>query len=272
MKPSNKRILLACVIAFIAGLIITEGHLQATSVIVFVAWMLFWGEKMNGSKQTKKKYAFLSHESDFTNSLILLIAKVIREDKKETDSELRYVEKALLGHFSRKRVEKLMKQIKIQLYKDEIQIVRICQLIRTGFNSASKVQLMHLLVGIAAADGLLTNKEDHLLKQIAVEIRLPKITYQQILSMFRFRYEGQEQHHKKKTYTSLHRLKSAYAVLGLHTDASEREIKKAYRKLAVLHHPDKVAHQGKEIQEAANDKFQIISEAYELIKKKKGFA
>lgn len=272
LKPSNKKILLACIVAFIIGLFITKGHLPGTFTIVLVAWLLFWGDKMNNSKKTKKKYSFLSWESDFTNYLIQLIAAVIREDKKETDSELRYIETALLQHFTMKRTQKLMKQIRLNLDKKEIPIVHICKLIRANFNVSSKLQLMHLLIGIAAADGLLTKKEEQLLKNIAAEIRLPYATFKQILSMFRFRYEGQQQKKKKKTYTSLHRLKNAYSVLGLTADATEKEIKKAYRKLAVIHHPDKVAHLGPEIQAAANDKFLVISEAYELIKKKKGFA
>lgn len=51
-----------------------------------------------------------------------------------------------------------------------------------------------------------------------------------------------------------------YEILGINKNASEEEIKRAYRKLAVQHHPDK--HQG---DKGAEEKFKEISEAYEVL-------
>ena len=65
-------------------------------------------------------------------------------------------------------------------------------------------------------------------------------------------------------------LKNHYLhILGLTANASDKEIKKAYRKLAKLHHPDKVAHLGGMHQNTAKEKFQIIVDAYDLIKEKR---
>jgi len=47
-----------------------------------------------------------------------------------------------------------------------------------------------------------------------------------------------------------------YNVLGVHENATQEEIKKAYRKLAVEHHPDKGG---------SEDKFKMISEAYDTL-------
>ena len=63
---------------------------------------------------------------------------------------------------------------------------------------------------------------------------------------------------------------TAYKILGIQETATEEEIKKAYRKLAVKYHPDKVQHLGKEFQSGAKEKFQRIQEAYETIKKERG--
>jgi len=59
-----------------------------------------------------------------------------------------------------------------------------------------------------------------------------------------------------------------YAVLNVPKDASQEEIKKAYRELANKYHPDKVHHLGDEFRELAEKHFKEIEEAYrELIPK-----
>src|SRR6476646_1955352 len=50
-----------------------------------------------------------------------------------------------------------------------------------------------------------------------------------------------------------------YTVLGINRDASEDEIKKAYRKLAMKHHPDRNS------EKDAEDRFKEAKEAYEIL-------
>ncbi len=59
--------------------------------------------------------------------------------------------------------------------------------------------------------------------------------------------------------------KDYYKVLGVSSDASESEIKKAYRKLTRQYHPDKAAQQGVSTEEAAR-KMGALNEAYEVLK------
>lgn len=63
---------------------------------------------------------------------------------------------------------------------------------------------------------------------------------------------------------------SDYKVLAIEPTATEEEIKKAYRQMAIRYHPDKVAQMGEEYQKGANEKFQQIQQAYENIKKQRG--
>ncbi|MFA5992065.1 MAG: DnaJ domain-containing protein, partial [Candidatus Doudnabacteria bacterium] len=49
-----------------------------------------------------------------------------------------------------------------------------------------------------------------------------------------------------------------YEVLGLERSASDEDIKKAFRKMAMKHHPDRNHEEG------AADKFKEVNEAYEV--------
>lgn len=59
-----------------------------------------------------------------------------------------------------------------------------------------------------------------------------------------------------------------YAVLGLEKGADFNQIKKAYRKLSMQYHPDKVGHLGEEFQRVAEEKMKEINQAYDYFKKK----
>ena len=62
--------------------------------------------------------------------------------------------------------------------------------------------------------------------------------------------------------------KDPYVVLGVSRGSSSEEIRAAYRELAGLYHPDKVAHLGEEFQQLAEKRFKAIQEAYQTIQGK----
>ena len=62
----------------------------------------------------------------------------------------------------------------------------------------------------------------------------------------------------------------AYTAVEIQSDATDEEVKKAYRRMAMKYHPDKVANAGEEIRKQATEKFRGINEAYEHIKKQRG--
>jgi len=55
-----------------------------------------------------------------------------------------------------------------------------------------------------------------------------------------------------------------YEVLGISTDATPEEIKRAYKRQSLQMHPDKLAQRGQQITEADQAKFQRMKEAYEV--------
>ncbi len=56
--------------------------------------------------------------------------------------------------------------------------------------------------------------------------------------------------------------KDPYTVLNIPRNASQEEIKKAYKQLANKYHPDKVLHLGDEFKKLAEERFKEIQEAY----------
>lgn len=100
--------------------------------------------------------------------------------------------------------------------------------------------------------------------------------WQQFEQMFRQAQQGQQGHQGwqgsyqyRPDYSALN---SAYAMLEVSPSVSDDELKAAYRKMAIKHHPDKVASLGPEAQKAAEEKFSKIQAAYETIKKHRGMA
>lgn len=59
--------------------------------------------------------------------------------------------------------------------------------------------------------------------------------------------------------------KDLYKSLGVMRDATEDDIKKAYKKLALKYHPDRNSNKSEAEKELANTKFKEIGEAYEIL-------
>lgn len=59
--------------------------------------------------------------------------------------------------------------------------------------------------------------------------------------------------------------KDYYDLLGVEKTASEAEIKKAYRKLAMKYHPDRFSNASESEKKEAEDKFKEINEAYQVL-------
>ena len=124
--------------------------------------------------------------------------------------------------------------------------------VKTFLIRNSKVQLLYFLFGIAKADGTVSTAEIGLLENISNRLGIDHVTFMSVKSMY---YDD---------------IESAYQVLGIDSSASNEEIKKAYRKIAMENHPDKVGHLGEDIRKAAEEKFSRINVAYEKIKKQRG--
>ncbi|HOK37433.1 MAG TPA: TerB family tellurite resistance protein [Bacteroidales bacterium] len=189
---------------------------------------------------------------DFILSLLVLSAAVMKADNVVRKSELNFVKKFLLQNFNEEETLEALRILK-EILDREINLDEVCTQIRMKMTKPLKLQIIHYLFGIAYADGELHNNEIETIKNICFKIGLSGYDFETIYSMFKPKLN----------------IDDYYSVLGLNQSASNEEIKKAYRSLALKHHPDKVAHLGEDIQKAAQEKFKKINEAYEYIKKER---
>ena len=65
-------------------------------------------------------------------------------------------------------------------------------------------------------------------------------------------------------------VEDAYSVLGISPSATDEEVKKAYRVMAMKHHPDRVSALGEDVRKAAEERFKSIADAYDRIRKERG--
>lgn len=190
--------------------------------------------------------------TDFTTMLVALSAAVMRADGKILKVELEYIKTFFSQQFGPQFTTAHLQTLKHFLDGGQIPLEQICQDIRLRTQVEVRIQLIHYLFGLAKADGHVAEVELKVIKQIADLLQVPAADYSSVMNMF---------------YRDVN---SDYKVLGIEANATEEEIKKAYRQMAVRYHPDKVAQMGEEYQKGAKEKFQKIQEAYENIKKSRG--
>ena len=142
----------------------------------------------------------------------------------------------------------------MQQYRSVIQ--DSCHQIRSNMMYEQRLQLLNFLVMIAQADGVVSQAEIQALKEVAIHMGLSAEDVDQMLNL--------------ASGSSSDSLADAYRILGISPEASNDEVKAAYRKMALKHHPDKVAALGEDVRRAAEKKFQEINDAKERIFKARG--
>ena len=188
--------------------------------------------------------------NSFLMSLLVLSASVIKADGKTTSQELATVRSFFGRNFGPQAADEAEDIIKELLQKD-FNLYEVCGQIRSCMDYSQRLQLFHYLVSLGACDGLLQSEID-VLEVIASYIGLSKSESDSILAQFRPSND------------------SNYRILEITSDATNEEVKKAYRKMAVKYHPDKVATLGEDVQKAAEEKFKAVSQAYEAICRERG--
>ena len=175
----------------------------------------------------------------------------MKADNKIVKSELDYVRSFFIRQFGEEEGSRLMLMLR-EILKQDIQVQEVSSQVGQYMDYSSKLTLLHYLFGIAAADGEYHPDEVSVIETISGYMGISNQDFTSVRAMF-----------VKDTNW-------AYTVLEITPDASNEEVKKAFREMAKKHHPDMVAQLGDDIKRAATEKFQKISAAYEEIRKQRG--
>jgi DnaJ like chaperone protein len=189
---------------------------------------------------------------DMAMSLVVLVAAIMKADGRVTQRELDHVRKFFVAQFGVMQAKEILLVLRDVLKKD-IPVHEVCLQIRQNMPHPVRLQLMHYLIGLAHADGAVDRREFDLLKRMAHDMGISDKDLGSLSAMFRMADPG-----------------AAYEVLEIPATATDDEVKKAYRRMAMKYHPDKVAGVGEEVQKAAAEKFRKVQQAYETIQKERG--
>lgn len=202
------------------------------------------------AQQANQGQANQGQRNSFLMSLLVLSAAVIKADGKTTSQELATLRSFFARNFGPQAGNEAEEIVK-QLISKDFNLYEVCVQVRSNMDYSQRLQLYHYLVSLGACDGL-HQREIDVLETIATYIGLAKSEVDSIFAQFRPSND------------------SNYKILEISPDATNDEVKKAYRKMAIKYHPDKVATLGEDVQKAAEEKFKAISLAYEAICKERG--
>lgn len=187
---------------------------------------------------------------DFGMSLLVLVAAVMKADGKVVKSELDYVKRFFVSQFGQESAKQALLMLK-DILRQEIPLRDVCLQIRGNMDYSSRLQLLHLLFNVSLADTTIHASELEIIEKISTFLGVASNDFRSIKNMF------------------IPETDSSYKILEIDPSSSNEEVKKAFRRMAMKYHPDKVSHLGDDFRKSADEKFKKVNEAYEKIKRER---
>ncbi|MFA8300134.1 MAG: DnaJ domain-containing protein [Hyphomicrobiales bacterium] len=190
-----------------------------------------------------------SRNIDF--NLMILAASVMKADGRVLRAELDYVKRFLLKNYGERKALYLVRSLK-EILKQEYDLRMISRTVGNQIDYTSRKNIINFLFGIATIDKICSASENRVLEFISTHMFLNSHDFHSIKN----NHGGSSD--------------SAYAKLEINPNSTDQEIKKAYHKMAIKYHPDKLMHLSDNEKAEAEKKFSEINSAYDLIKKERG--
>jgi DnaJ like chaperone protein len=186
-------------------------------------------------------------------------------------SELDFVRAYLLRILGAEKTQEALLVLR-EILDKEFNIAAVAQQFGRSSSIHEKLTMLQFLFGLAATDGTVAKEEMETIHFISRGMGISDRDFEAIKAMF-FGWQGHfggGHSSSSAGYRPSYPIENDYKVLEVDSSASDDDVKKAYRKQAMKHHPDKVNHLGDEIRKAAEERFSKLNESYERIKKVRG--
>ena len=202
----------------------------------------------------------------FFRSAFVVMGHVCKADGRVTNAEIRVAEQVM----DRMDLNATQRQEAVSYFRagrdGEADLDQTLTEFRRYCRGHAQLVRMFLEIQIQAAlaDGAFDDAERNILRRIALGLGLSEADYARLETMMGARTANQSGGESA--------LASAYDTLGVAADASDAEVKKAWRKLMSEHHPDKLVAKGlpEEMMRIAKERAQDIQAAYDTIKQSRG--
>lgn len=236
---------------------------------------LFSGNSEDNNEESGRQYSSRNNSQDFfTESMLKVLAAAMKADGRITRSELDVVKSVLIRQFGEDGARPALLRLR-DILKTDIDIRMAAMSIGSMVSYTDRLRLAEILCQIAEADGIITDSEVQTIVNISYYMGLSSIDTQRIAA--RLHVNGNERGGQNRygrygngAQGSASDLSKAYSTLGIKADATNAEVKDAYRNMVKKYHPDRYATQGAEAQAKAEQKFKEVQAAYEKIKAARG--
>lgn len=264
-----------CLIVFILLILITGG---APALIQFIGALffsgfagillliaLFWGF----SFWIKKRVA--DYEGSQTEShnrfvwlLVNILVNISKIDGVVTKEEINTIHRFFQLNLRYNQTQMAwVKDLVKEALTANTTLEELLEEFRTSFAYEPRLILLELIYQILFTKEQVPENELQIARNIANFLHISAYDQRTIEAKYTYRKQHQYASQQASSSSANH----YYAILGLASGASMDEIKKAYRKLSMQYHPDKVSHLGKEFQSVAEEKMKEINAAYDYFKK-----
>lgn len=200
-------------------------------------------------KLLKNNKSFINEKQKQFVGISLMFSEFLKKSKQNINYESKRIEQFLKEKINQSAFSDISLLLNELISKKSIKPEDF-SLFYKNINYSVRLQMFRFLVNSQKNKSDYNQLQNNFI-EIAEMLSLDKKDYQSILAVYNSD------------------LQSAYARLQVNKNSSAEEIKASFRRLSKIYHPDKVEHLGDEYKKEASENFQILLQAYELIKKER---
>lgn len=237
--------------------------------VPFLGGLIFYSFKTRHAKSWRKgifPYTLKPTDDNFLEAYLALGAKLILINYSESKGKTIYLNNYFNRYFKFSNYnfgDSLLFSLKYP-----IQIKSVTDWLKLYYkDESSRSQVVYFLTGLTLVTGSINKRELAFLMEINSQLELPPENLKQIIAIYAsYSQSNESSSHKTKKAKTTNDLD--YDILGVQQHATLEEIKKAYRSLVKIHHPDNFAQHSEYQQKLASEKFIEIQNAYERLTKR----